>query len=144
MAPFGFWIGALQGGALSAHIPWIFGTNAMLCALCAIAAFFTIPSLKPAADTPGIDAPSLRHFDYVGALLAVFGSICLLFGLTQGGVSHWAPYTYALVIAGVLFLAGFCYAESRVRRPLIPNRLWKTKGFTPLMAAYFLGFGAYM
>ena len=26
-APFGFWLGCLQGGALSAHLRWIFGTN---------------------------------------------------------------------------------------------------------------------
>ncbi len=144
MAPFGFWIGALQGGALTAHLPWIFGSNAVLCALCAVAAYFTIPALKPVVDTPGAEAPSIRQFDYIGALLAVSGSVCLLFGLTQGGASHWAPYTYALIGAGVLLLGGFVFAESRVARPLIPTRLWKTPGFAPLMAAYFLGFGAFI
>ncbi|KAK5169627.1 uncharacterized protein LTR77_005604 [Saxophila tyrrhenica] len=144
MAPSGFWIGSIQGGALTAHLPWVFGSNAMLCGLCAIAAFFTIPALKPAADIPGTEAPSLRQFDYIGALLAVSGSVCLLFGLTQGSVTQWSPYTYALVVAGILLLAAFFYAESRVPRPLIPTRLWKTPGFAPLMLAYFLGFGAYI
>jgi MFS family permease len=144
MAPFGFWIGALQGGALTAHLPWIFGSNAMLCTLCAVAAFFTIPALKPAVDTPGAEAPSLRQFDFIGAALAVSGSVCLLFGLTQGSVSQWSPYTYALVVIGVILLAAFFFAESRVARPLIPTRLWKTPGFAPLMAAYFVGFGAYI
>lgn len=144
MAPCGFWLGAIQGGALTAHLPWIFGSNAMLCALCAIAAFFTIPALKPAVDIPGAEAPSIRQFDYIGALLAVLGSICLLFGLIQGSVTRWSPYTYALIAVGILLFAAFFYAESRVARPLIPTRLWKTPGFAPLMLAYFLGFGAYI
>ncbi len=144
MAPFGFWLGALQGGALSSHLPWIFGSNAMLCALACAAAYFTIPDLKPAADASTSDPPSLRQFDYVGALLAVSGSIILLFGLTQGSAAGWPAWTYSLVIAGILVLAGFVWAEGRVARPLVPNHLWKIKGFAPLMGAYFLGFGAYI
>jgi MFS family permease len=84
MAPFGFWLGAIQGGALTAHLEWIFGSNAILCALCAIAAYFTIPPLRPVADIAGSDAPTIRDFDWKGALLATSGCVCLLFGLTQG------------------------------------------------------------
>lgn len=142
-APFGFSLGALQGGALRSHLPWIFGTNAILTGLCAVAAFFTIPPLRPVADGAGKEAPSLRQFDYIGALFAVVGCVCLLFGLTQGSVTSWSPYTYALVVVGILALVALFFVEGRVARPLIPTRLWKTKGFTPLMIAYFLGFGSY-
>jgi hypothetical protein len=41
-------------------------------------------------------------------------------------------------------LAVFFFVEHRVHRPLIPNSLWKTTGFAPLMAAYFLGFGGFV
>lgn len=142
-APFGFSLGALQGGALRSHLPWIFGTNAILTGLCAVAAFFTIPPLCPVADGADKEAPSLRQFDYIGALFAVVGCVCLLFGLTQGSVTSWSPYTYALVVVGILALVALFFVEGRVARPLIPTRLWKTKGFTPLMIAYFLGFGSY-
>lgn len=142
-APFGFSLGALQGGALRSHLPWIFGTNAILTGLCAVAAFFTIPPLRPVADGADKEAPSLRQFDYIGALFAVVGCVCLLFGLTQGSVTSWSPYTYALVVVGILALVALFFVEGRVARPLIPTRLWKTKGFTPLMIAYFLGFGSY-
>jgi hypothetical protein len=84
MAPFGFWLGAIQGGALTAHLEWIFGSNAILCALCAIAAYFTTPPLRPVADIAGSDAPTIRDFDWKGAILATSGCVCLLFGLTQG------------------------------------------------------------
>lgn len=144
MAPFGFWIGALQGGALSAHLPWIFGTNAMFSALLCVACYFTMPALKPAADLGGGRAPGLRNFDFKGATCALVGTICLLFGLTQGSVAKWAPYTYVLIIVGVLVLALFFWVENKVSRPMIPSKLWRTPGFAPLMAAYFLGFGGFV
>lgn len=143
MAPFGFSLGALQGGALKSHLPWIFGSNAILTGLCAVAAFYTIPDLRPAADGEGREAPSMRQFDFLGAVCAVVGCVCLLFGLTQGSVTAWSPYTYVMVIVGVLALVALFFVEGRVARPLIPTRLWTTKGFTPLMIAYFLGFGSF-
>ncbi|KAJ5889006.1 hypothetical protein N7495_009047 [Penicillium taxi] len=142
-APFGFWLGGIQGGALQAHLYWIFASNAFLSALCVIAAWVTIPALRPVADIVGTEAPTIRDFDYIGAAFAVSGCVCLLFGLTQGSVVEWSPYTYSLVVVGILLLIGFFFVERWVARPLIPNRLWKTKGFTPLMIAYFLGYGAF-
>lgn len=144
MAPFGFWLGAIQGGALHAHLEWIFGSNAILCALCGLAAYFTIPPLRPVADIAGVDAPTIRDFDWKGAIFATAGCICLLFGLTQGTVAKWSPYTYALIIVGALLLAAFFFVEHKVARPLIPNSLWKTRGFAPLMFAYFMGFGGFV
>ena len=143
-APFGFWLGALQGGALSYHLPWIFGTNTIISGLFFAAAFFSIPQLRPAADATGSAAPGLKQFDFKGALCAVTGCVCLLFGLTQGSAAHWSPYTYALIIVGVLILALFFWVEQHVARPMIPSKLWRTPGFTPLMAAYFLGFGGFV
>jgi len=142
-APFGFWLGGIQGGVLKAHLEWIFGSNAILSAVCLVAAYMTIPPLRPVADTVGTDAPTIRDFDFIGAGFAVTGCICLLFGLTQGSVVQWSPYTYSLVVVGILLLIAFFVVERWVPRPLIPNRLWNTKGFTPLMIAYFLGYGAF-
>ncbi|GAB7364875.1 hypothetical protein MBLNU230_g5666t1 [Neophaeotheca triangularis] len=144
MAPFGFWLGALQGGALAAHLPWLFGSNAIISALLGAAAWATIPALRPVADIAGADAPSLRNFDYQGAICGIVGCVCLLFGLTQGTVAEWSPYTYVLIIVGGCFLGLFFWIEQRVPRPLVPSKLWRTPGFAPLMAAYFLGFGGFV
>lgn len=143
-APFGFWLGALQGGALSSHLEWIFGSNAMICGLCAVAAHATIPALRPVVDSASGNAPTIRNFDWKGAICAIVGCICLLFGLTQGSVAHWSPYTYVLIIVGVLVLGLFFWLETTVPRPLVPARLWKVPGFAPLMLAYFLGFGGFV
>ncbi|KAJ5642879.1 uncharacterized protein N7484_005386 [Penicillium longicatenatum] len=142
-SPFGFWLGGIQGGAFKSCLYWIFGSNAIISGMCLVAAYMVIPPLRPMADIAGTEAPSIRHFDFLGAGVAVTGCVCLLFGLTQGAVVEWSPYTYALVIIGILLLIGFFFVECWVERPLVPNRLWKTKGFTPLMIAYFLGYGAF-
>ncbi|KAL2283270.1 hypothetical protein FJTKL_09915 [Diaporthe vaccinii] len=108
-----------------------------------IAAQLTIPSLQPAKDSLDGEAPSLRQFDYVGAGLASVGCTLTIFGLTQGDSAQWSPYTYSLIIAGSLMLLGFYFIEKRIARPLIPNQLWQTPGFTALLVSYFLGLEAY-
>ncbi|KAL2828065.1 major facilitator superfamily domain-containing protein [Aspergillus pseudoustus] len=143
MTPVGFLIGSLQGGALTAHLPWIFASNAIVCFVCAVASFFIIPSFSPKPGASG--APlSLKDFDTLGALLAATGCGLITLGLTQGVPSGWSPYTYTLVIVGVLFLVLFYLAERRAARPLVDNRLWLTPGFLPLTISYFLGYGAYV
>ncbi|PTB68118.1 MFS general substrate transporter [Trichoderma citrinoviride] len=142
-APFGYWIGCVQGGLLSAHLPWIFGTTAMFLAVCAVAAYFTIPDLRPAADSSSAERPSVRQFDYTGALLASLGCGLVLFGLTQGSAVQWSAYTYVSVILGLLMLVAFYFVEKRVKRPLIPSGLWRTPGFVALLVSYVFGYGAF-
>ena len=144
MAPLGFYFGALQGGALKAHLPWIFGSNAILCGLCGAAGWLTIPSLRPVKDTQGADAPSLKQFDYLGAFSVALGCGCVLFGLTQGTATNWSPYTYSLIVVGILTLGIFFFVERKASRPIIPNKLWTTPGFLPLIISYFLGYGSYV
>ncbi|KAK8012253.1 MFS general substrate transporter [Apiospora marii] len=142
-SPFGYWLGCLQAGALSAHLPWIFGSTAAFLGMCALAAQLTIPPLRPASDGVNTEAPSLRQFDYIGAVLASVGCSLVVFGLTQGASADWNPYTYSSVIVGCLMLGAFYFVEKRVARPLIPHKLWQTPGFKPLLVSYFLGLGAY-
>ncbi|TQV90999.1 hypothetical protein V2A60_008190 [Cordyceps javanica] len=142
-APFGFWIGAMQGGALSSHLPWIFGSTSMFLCACAFAAYFTIPPLVPARDGSSVDLPSMKHFDYVGAALASLGSGLVLFGLTQGSSVQWNPYTYSLVIVGSLMLVAFYFSAPYVKRPLVPNGVWRIPGFVPVLLCYVFGFGGY-
>lgn len=142
-APFGFWIGCIQGGLLTAHLDWIFRSTAIFLAICALAAYYTIPDLRPAADSNATSVPSVRQFDYMGALFASLGSGLVLFGLTQGSAAQWNPYTYSLIIVGFLFLVAFHFVERRATRPLIPNGIWKTPGFVAVLVSYIFGFGAY-
>lgn len=143
MTPVGFFLGSLQGGALSANLPWIFASNAIACFICAITAFWAIPAFSPKYGTS--DSPlSLKDFDVLGALTASIGCGLIILGLTQGVPADWNPYTYSLIIGGVIFLFLFYLAERRASRPLVDNRLWTTPGFLPLAVSYFLGYGAYV
>ncbi|KAL7620137.1 hypothetical protein AAE478_009130 [Parahypoxylon ruwenzoriense] len=142
-APLGFWTGCVHGGALSAHLPWVFGSTAIFLGLVALAAQMSLPNLSPVKDSHEVDAPSLRQFDYLGAALSSVGCGLVLFGLTQGSSANWNPYTYSLIIVGFLMFIAFAFVERYVERPLIPNGLWKTPGFAALLVSYFLGFGGY-
>lgn len=103
----------------------------------------TLPDLSPAKDSNDVDAPSLRQFDYLGAVLSSVGCGLVLFGLTQGSSANWSPYTYSLIAVGLLMFVAFAFVERSVKRPLVPNELWKTPGFAALLLAYFLGFGGF-
>jgi MFS family permease len=142
-SPFGYWLGCLQAGALSSHLPWIFGSTAILIAGFALTAHLTIPSLRPSSDNNTSEILSWRQFDFTGAGLAATGCGLLVFGLTQGSSAQWNPYTYISIILGIVTLGGFYLFEKRAARPLVPNNLWKTPGFKGLLVSYFLGLGAY-
>ncbi|OQE28906.1 hypothetical protein PENSTE_c003G04790 [Penicillium steckii] len=145
MIPMGFGIGALQGGALSAHLHWVFASTAILCFFCTLAAFWAVPTLPPSLAEDGSgEQLSLKHFDFKGAIVCVCACGTLIFGLTQGAPTAWTPYTYALVIVGIILFGIFYFVEQKSPRPLIDNRIWKTSGFVPLMISYFLGYGAYV
>ena len=148
LAPFGFCIGGLQGGALSSHLEWIFGSNAIVTGLGFIGAIKYAPAESTMrafenSTSPSAEASTSRKFDFIGAALAICGCGLLVFGLTQGSAAHWSPYTYATVIAGLAFFAAFFYAESKVQQPLVPPSLWRIKGFMPLALCYFLSFGCF-
>lgn len=62
---------------------------------------------------------------------------------SQGPASDWSPYTYVLLIVGVLLFAAFIYSQSRVFNPIMPLDVWSVPSFKPLMLALFLGWGAF-
>ena len=49
------------------------------------------------------------------------------------------PYTYALLIVGIVFIVAFAVSQSYVSAPILPNSLWTRKGFTPIVTAMSFG-----
>ncbi|ORY84752.1 major facilitator superfamily domain-containing protein [Protomyces lactucae-debilis] len=138
-APIGFIIGAAEAGVCIqvANWRWTFYINSILVTLVAIAAWFSIP---PDEHPVG----NLRRFDWLGSGVAIAGIVLVVFGLTDGPVAHWTPYTYGLLIVGVLLLALFVWIEKKVSDdPVMPLEMWSTPSFGWLMAATVLGWGGY-
>ncbi|KAI5291398.1 hypothetical protein KEM54_005013 [Ascosphaera aggregata] len=149
LGPIGYVVGAIQGGALSGSkraISWTFGSNAMIIGLIFLAALKYAPTehtVRQYERLTGAPALPQRKFDWKGATVAVAACGLLIFGLTQGSAAHWAPYTWSAIIASMFLFALFIYVESNVADPLVPNSIWKTKGFLPVASAYFLSFGSF-
>lgn len=120
MIPMGFGIGALQGGAFSAHLQWVFASTAILSFFCTLAALWVVPTLPPSLAEDGSgEQLSIKHSDFAGAIVCVCACGSLIFGLTQGAPTAWTPYTYALVIVGVVLFGIFYLIERKSPRPLI-------------------------
>jgi EmrB/QacA subfamily drug resistance transporter len=78
-------------------------------------------------------------FDFVGLVLSIMGVLVLVYGLTlvsetdpaTGGIYGWgAPLVWALVISGLLLLAGFVWYELRISDPVLDLRILRQREFS--------------
>lgn len=137
-APSGYIFGGLIGAAFAEKVTWRWGFWfwAVCCLFLGMATFFVVP-YSVGSPIPGL---SLEQFDYIGSLLGVTGLVVFSFAWSQASVVGWqVPYTYALLIVGVVFIVAFAFSQSHVRAPVLPNVLWKRKGFSPVVIAMSFG-----
>ena len=137
-APAGYIFGGLIGAAFAENVTWRWGYWfwAIGTLMLAVASFVIIPH-KIGSPIPGL---SLKNFDYIGTLLGVTGLILFAFAWNQASVVGWhEPYTYALLIVGIVSIVAFAFSQSHVMAPVLPNSLWTRKGFTPIVTAMSLG-----
>jgi EmrB/QacA subfamily drug resistance transporter len=107
-------IGLLLGGVLTEYLDWRWCLYVNL--------FFTVIAVAGAIvllpKSRGDDAPTL---DLPGAITAVAGLFCVVYGLSNAETHPWSsPQTWAFIAAGVAILAVFVFIETRVRHPLLP------------------------
>jgi MFS family permease len=138
-APVGFVLGIAQAGICIkvADWRWTFYINSVLVALVAVAAFFVLPKDEHPVG-------NLSRFDWLGSFTAIAGVVLIVFGLTDGPVVAWSPYTYTLLAIGVLLVGVFVWIEKKVAaNPVMPLEMWITPSFGWLMFASVLGWGGY-
>ena len=137
-APAGYIFGGLIGAAFAENVSWRWGFWfwAIGCIILGAGSIVIVPH-SVGSPIPGL---SLKQFDYIGSFLGVGGLILFSFAWSQASVVGWQePYTYALLIVGIVFIVAFAITQSRVAAPVLPNSLWTREGFSPVVIAMTFG-----
>jgi EmrB/QacA subfamily drug resistance transporter len=106
-------VGPLAGGVLvdSLGWEWIFFINLPIGVVGVALAVWLVPALPTRA----------HRFDLPGVGLSGAGVFAIVFGLQQGQSAGWAPWIWAVIVAGLGLLATFVYWQSvNPGEPLIP------------------------
>jgi EmrB/QacA subfamily drug resistance transporter len=126
-------IGPLVGGAVveGASWQWIFWLNVPIgVALLPIARARLTESRGPAT-----------RLDLPGLVLASLGLLGIVFGVVRGDDHGWTSLTVLpSMVAGALLVAAFAAWEMRAPEPMLPMRLFRSRGFTMTNAASLLMF----
>jgi MFS family permease len=137
-APAGYIFGGLIGGGFAQGVTWRWGFWfwAIGCLVLGLATLVIVPD-RVGRRVPGL---TFKEFDFIGFFLGLIGLTLFSFSWNQAAVVGWEePYIYALLIVGVFFITAFIISQSKVASPILPNSLWKRKGFAPVIGAMAFG-----
>ncbi|KAM0562925.1 hypothetical protein ACHAPJ_001765 [Fusarium lateritium] len=122
-APTGFLVGAVFASLLSqmAWWPWTYWIMCFACLLLALLGVFAIPATPPSSNPEYEGSSVWQRVDILGSVTGVAALILFNFAWNQGPVVGWpTPYTYIIMIIGIIMFVAFVFIEKRVRHPLIP------------------------
>ncbi|GIJ90418.1 low affinity NH4+ transporter [Aspergillus pseudoviridinutans] len=149
-APGGFVIGAVFSSLLSqrAWWPWSYWVLCFACLLLAVLAVFVIPA-TPAPSRTEPESPSIwQRVDIFGSITGVAALVLFNFAWNQGAAVGWpTPYTYSILIVGILIFVVFVLVEKRVSsHPLIPFGVLQLDALFTLacISAGWSSFGIYV
>lgn len=138
-------LGPTLGGWLTDHGPllsglvtddtrwrWVFYVNLPVGVLALAALLIYLPAKLSVRSTRYTGWAAVRRIDFLGALLAVGATVCLVFGLNWGGdpAYGWTSSRVVgpLIAAGVL-AAAFLVVERFAAEPILPARLLRNQVF---------------
>jgi MFS family permease len=113
---------------------WIFYVNVPIGIIGLGLAFWLIPDLST----------SKHRFDLIGVALSGAGMFLIVFSLQEGQSHDWAPWIWAVLVAGVGFMTAFVYWQSISKiEPLIPLDIFRDRDFSLCnVAAVVIAFAA--
>jgi EmrB/QacA subfamily drug resistance transporter len=116
-------VGPLAGGVLVDVLgwPWIFFVNVPIGIVGIGLAVWLVPVL-----------PLHKHrFDLIGVGLSAVAMFLIVFALQEGQSNGWAPWIWAVMVAGVGLMTGFIYWQSvNPREPLVPLDIFRDRDFS--------------
>jgi EmrB/QacA subfamily drug resistance transporter len=110
-------VGLILGGVLTQYASWRWTlyVNLFFAAIAVAGALAYMQSNRP---------DSRPQMDWAGTVLASAGLFLIVFGFSHAETASWsAALTIGSLVAGVVLLAAFVFAESRVSHPLLPLRV---------------------
>jgi EmrB/QacA subfamily drug resistance transporter len=110
-------VGLILGGVLTEYASWRWTLYVNL--------FFAAVAVAGALAYMQSNRPDSRpRMDWAGTVLASGGLFLIVFGFSHAETAGWsAGLTIGSLVAGVVLLAAFTFAESRVSHPLLPLRV---------------------
>ncbi|KAF3767444.1 MFS general substrate transporter [Cryphonectria parasitica EP155] len=147
--PLGFVLGSIACGIATRIFSWraSFYFISMLWAVFFLFALWAVPKVE--AYAPGQPFKErlgmfVKTFDWLGAVLTLFGTGMLSAGITLGPTDGWkSPVTLCLLIIGILLIGVFMYWETKYSNPMMPPFIWKDRNFNLIMVVAVLGFMAF-
>jgi EmrB/QacA subfamily drug resistance transporter len=122
--------GPLVGGAVVQGLAWqwIFWLNVPIGLIAAVLVMVRLPeSYGPRSA-----------LDVRGLLLVSCGALGIVWGLVRGNSAGWtSAEVLATLVGGAALTAGFIAWESRTATPMVPLRLFRSRGFSAGNAAIF-------
>jgi EmrB/QacA subfamily drug resistance transporter len=126
-----FAVGPAVGGALTSYVGWrsVFYVNVPV-GIAVLAA--TYRWVRESRD------PNARRIDWAGQTALIGGLFLLVLALLRGNGDGWgSPAIVAELTGAAVLLAAFVAIEARVRQPMLPLGLFRTKEFTGAQVAAF-------
>jgi EmrB/QacA subfamily drug resistance transporter len=129
-------IGPFLGGWLVDAVSWrlVFLINVPLAAVALIVTLRHVPESR--------DPQAGKRPDFAGAATATVGLGGLVYALIQGPAHGWSPFVVALGVIGAAALVAFPFVEMRVRSPLVPLEIFKSRQFSGANGTTFVVYAA--
>ncbi|AEV86946.1 MFS transporter, DHA2 family, methyl viologen resistance protein SmvA [Actinoplanes sp. SE50] len=128
-------IGPVISGVLLHNFWWgsVFLVNVPIIAVALILTAVLVPNFKVA---PG----SMGRFDFFGALLSLVAVLAIIWGVKEGAINGFHAKPLTALIGGLVAAALFLYRQTHLTHPMIDPKLFRTKGFTPVLVLSLTGF----
>lgn len=140
LAGLGGTVGVIAGGVLvdSAGWAWVFFVNVPIAAVLMV--------LTPQIVTESrLDPGATRTYDVAGTLLGTTGVLALIFGVIRAEPMGWTSgQVIGSLVAAAVLLVGFVRVERSSPAPLVPLRLFRSRGFSVSTVALALNGAAFL